>query len=72
MDTQWIFTFVGGYVATAVTVFLLYLPFLVLFIVLLFVAGVLRLMALPFLVLFRRLRGRGKPDSSSGGSGFPL
>ncbi|WP_284764450.1 hypothetical protein [Arthrobacter sp. efr-133-R2A-63] len=68
MDAQWIFGFVGGYVAAAVTVFLLYLPFLVLFVVLLLGAGILELMALPFLILFRRSRGRGKPDPSSGGS----
>lgn len=71
MDAQWIAGFAGGYVAAAVTVFLLYLPFLVLFGVLLLAAGLLELLALPFLVLFRRLRGRGKPGSSSGGSWLP-
>ncbi|BAS18548.1 hypothetical protein AHiyo8_pI68520 (plasmid) [Arthrobacter sp. Hiyo8] len=74
MDAQWIVGFAGGYVAAAVTVFLLYLPFLVLFGVLLLAAGLLELLALPFQVLFRRLRrlrGRGKPGSSSGGSWLP-
>lgn len=71
MDAQWIAGFAGGYVAAAVTVFLLYLPFLVLFGVLLLAAGLLELLALPFLVLFRRLRGRGKPGSSSGESWLP-
>ncbi len=69
MDTRWIFGFVGGYVATAVIVFLLYSPFVVLFVVLLLAAGVLELMALPLLVLFRRLRRTGKPDSSLLGPG---
>ncbi|WP_345452161.1 hypothetical protein [Arthrobacter gyeryongensis] len=69
MDAQWIVGFAGGYVAAAVTV--LYLPFLVLFGVLLLVAGLLEVLALPFLVLFRKLRGRGKPGSSSGGSWLP-
>lgn len=68
MDAQSILTFIGGYVATAVTVFLLYSPVLVLFVVLLIIAGILQLVALPFLVLIRRLRGRGKLDSPSDAS----
>ncbi|WAH98226.1 hypothetical protein [Arthrobacter sp. MMS18-M83] len=71
MDAQWMVGFVGGYVAAAATVFLLYLPFLVLLVVLLLAAGFLELVALPFLVLFRRLRGRGKPGSPPGGSWLP-
>ncbi len=65
MDTQSILAFIGGYVATAVTVFLLYSPVLVLFLVLLLIAGILQLMALPFILLFRTLRGGGKSDGDS-------
>lgn len=68
MDAQSVLTFIGGYIATALTVFLLYSPVLVLFVVLLVVAGILQLVALPFLVLIRRLRGRGKLDSPSDAS----
>ncbi|MBT2533297.1 hypothetical protein J7E83_14450 [Arthrobacter sp. ISL-48] len=68
MDTQSIFTFVGGYVATAVTVFLLYSPVLFLFVLLLLVGGVLQLMAWPFIVLIRRLRRPGKFDGESDSS----
>jgi hypothetical protein len=71
MDAQSIFGFVAGYVAAGVAVFLLYLPFLVLFVVLLLAAGVLELIALPFLALFRGLHGRGKSDDSTGGSWLP-
>ncbi|UKA64454.1 hypothetical protein [Arthrobacter sp. FW306-04-A] len=71
MDAQWIFGIVVGYVAAGVAVFLLYLPFLVLFVVLLLAAGILELMALPFLVLFRGFHGRGKPGSSTSGSRLP-
>lgn len=68
MDAEWIPSFVGGYVAAAVSVFLLYLPFFVLFFVLLLIGGILRLLGLAFLVLFWRRRGRGKIDSLSDGS----
>lgn len=70
MDAQWILTFVGGYVATAVLVFLLYSPFLVLYVVLLLLVGFLQLIALSFLVLFRRLRwGEGsRPHRVRSGS----
>ncbi|MEW1823823.1 hypothetical protein AB0323_23970 [Arthrobacter sp. NPDC080031] len=71
MDAQSIFGFVAGYVAAGVAVFLLYLPLLVLFVVLLLAAGILELIALPFLALFRGLRGRGKSDVSTGGSLLP-
>jgi apolipoprotein N-acyltransferase len=68
MDAEWILSFVSGYVAAAVTVFLLYSPFFILFLVLLLIAGILRLLGLALLVLFRRHRGRGKIDSLSDGS----
>lgn len=68
MDAQSVLAFIGGYVAAAVMVFLLYLPVLALFVVLLVVAGILQLIALPFILLIRRLRGRESLDSPSDGS----
>ncbi|MDQ0679767.1 hypothetical protein QFZ30_003149 [Arthrobacter pascens] len=68
MGTETILAFLGGYIATAVGVFLLYSPVLVLFAVLLLTAGILQLISLPFIVMIRRLRGRGKSDSPSDGT----
>ena len=68
MGTETILAFLGGYIATAVAVFLLYSPVLVLFAVLLLTAGILQLIALPFIVMIRRLRRRGKSDSPSDGT----
>jgi hypothetical protein len=69
MDTQSVLTFIAGYFATAVTVFMLYSPGLILFVVLLLVAGLLQLVAWPFVVLIRRLRRRlGKFDDESDSS----
>lgn len=66
MGTDSILAFIGGYVATAFTAFLLYSPVLVLFVLLLLMAGVLQLIALPFILLFRRLRGKGSDRRSDG------
>ena len=68
MGTETILAFLGGYIATAIAVFLLYSPVLVLFAVLLLTAGILQLIALPFIVMIRRLRRRGKSDSPSDGT----
>lgn len=66
VDTQSILTFIGGYVATGISVFLLYSPFVVLFLLLLLVGGVLQLIAWPFAVLIRKLRrGRGNAEYDS-------
>lgn len=65
MDAQSILTFIGGYVATAAAVFFLYWPFVVLFLVLLLIVGILELLALPFIVLFRRRRRPGRSDRPS-------
>jgi hypothetical protein len=68
MDAQSILTFIGGCVATATTMFVLYLPFVVLFLVLLLIVGLLELLVLPLIVLFRRRR----PGSSDGPAGIRL
>lgn len=65
MDAQSILTFIGGYVATAASMFLLYLPFVVLFLVLLLIVGILELLVRPFIVLFRRRRP-GRSDGPAG------
>jgi hypothetical protein len=58
MDAASILEFVAAYIATGVTAFLLYLPGLVLFAVLLLIVGILQLVALPFLILIRGPRRR--------------
>lgn len=68
MGTETILAFLGGYIATAIAVILLYSPVLVLFAVLLLTAGILRLIALICIVMIRRLRRRGKPNSPSDGT----
>jgi hypothetical protein len=68
MGAESILALIGGYLATAFTVFLLYSPVLILVVVLLLIAGILQLIALPFIVLIRRLRGRGKSESPSDGT----
>lgn len=68
MGTESILALLGGYIATAITVFLLYSPVLILFVVLLLTAGIVQLIALPFIFLIRRLRGRGKSGSPSDGT----
>lgn len=68
MGTEWIVVLIGGYVTAAVTVFLLFLPVLVLFSVLLLAAGILQVVALPFVHLFRRLRGRERSDHQPDGT----
>lgn len=67
MDAGTILGLSVGYLAALGGVFLLYLPDLVLAVALLIAAGVLRLLSLPFALLFRKLRRAGPrqdPDSS--------
>ncbi|ADX73228.1 hypothetical protein D7Z96_10020 [Pseudarthrobacter phenanthrenivorans] len=61
MDTGTVLALVGGYIAAAIGVFLLYSPVLVLVVGLLISAGLLQLLAWPFLVLVRKLRRRPEP-----------
>ena len=56
MDPGTVLALIGGYIATAIGVFLLYSPVIVLMIGLLLTAGLLQLMAWPFIVLVRKLR----------------
>ena len=50
-----------GYIAAAIGVFLLYSPVLFLVVGLLLAAGLLQLIAWPFLVLIRKLRRKAEP-----------
>lgn len=50
-----------GYMAAAIGVFLLYSPVLFLVVGLLLAAGLLQLIAWPFLVLIRKLRRKAEP-----------
>ncbi|TLM73585.1 hypothetical protein [Pseudarthrobacter sp. NamB4] len=61
MDTGAVLALIGGYIAAAVGVFLLYSPVLVLVVALLIVAGLLQLAAWPFLFLIRKLRRKPEP-----------
>ncbi|MDQ0923191.1 hypothetical protein QF038_001699 [Pseudarthrobacter sp. W1I19] len=66
LDASAVLALLGGYIATAVGVFLLYSPVIVLIISLLLTAGLLQLLAWPFIVLIRKLRRKPKhPDDSS-------
>jgi phage-related minor tail protein len=67
MDAASILGFIAGYLTVAATVFLLYLPGLILFVVLLLVVGILQLVAWPFLILIRGLRGRRTLDTQNDG-----
>ncbi|TQJ39688.1 hypothetical protein FBY33_1710 [Arthrobacter sp. SLBN-112] len=62
MDTGTILGYTFGYFAAAAGIFLLYLPDIILFLVLLVVAGVLQLLLLPFSILIRKLRRRPPAD----------
>ncbi|MET4588509.1 hypothetical protein [Arthrobacter sp. 754] len=67
MDAGTISALIGGYFAAVVAVFLIYSPVLLLFVGLLITAGLVQLLAWPFLILFRRLR-RHHPEPPSDGS----
>lgn len=62
MDTGTILSCTAGYLAAMGGVFLLYLPVIVLLVALLIASGLLELLLLPFITLFRRLRRRPEPD----------
>ena len=66
LDPSTVLALIGGYIATAVGVFLLYSPVIVLIIGLLLTAGLLQLLAWPFIALVRKLRRKpeGPQDSS--------
>lgn len=66
LDASAVLALIGGYIATAVGVFLLYSPVLVLIIGLLLTAGLLQLLAWPFILLVRKLRR--KPESPNDSS----
>jgi membrane protein implicated in regulation of membrane protease activity len=61
MDSGAVLALIGGYIAAAIGVFLLYSPVLVLMLGLLIAAGLLQLLAWPFLILVRRLRHKPRP-----------
>jgi hypothetical protein len=68
LNAETIFGFSLGYLAALVGIFLIYLPYLVLFVLLLIAAGILQLLLLPFALLIRKLRRtepRPTQDSSS-------
>lgn len=52
---------IAGYVAAAFGVFLLYSPVLILVVWLLLAAGLLQLLAWPFIVMVRKLRRKPEP-----------
>ncbi|MEW1950817.1 hypothetical protein AB0280_16390 [Pseudarthrobacter sp902506025] len=62
MDTGTILGYAAGYIAAMGGVFLLYLPVIVLLVALLIAGGLLELLLLPFIALFKRLRRRPEPD----------
>lgn len=57
----------GGYLAAVIAVFLLYSPVLLLFVGLLITAGIVQLLAWPFIILARKLHRR-RPDPPSDAS----
>jgi hypothetical protein len=61
VDPGAVLALIAGYIAAGVGVFLLYSPVLVLVVGLLLTAGLLQLLAWPFLVLIRKLRHKPKP-----------
>jgi membrane protein implicated in regulation of membrane protease activity len=67
LDASAVLALIGGYIATAVGVFLLYSPVIVMIIGLLLAAGLLQLLAWPFIVLVRKLRRKPEqqPEDSS-------
>jgi hypothetical protein len=65
MDPGVVLALVGGYIAAAIGVFLLYSPVLFLVVGLLLTAGLLQLLALPFIVLIRKLRHKHEPPQDT-------
>lgn len=63
MDPGSLLALVGGYITAAIGVFLLYSPVLVLVVGLLLLAGLLQMLAWPFIILFRKLRRKPEPPS---------
>ncbi|WP_411373448.1 hypothetical protein ACLH0K_09825 [Arthrobacter sp. MPF02] len=61
MDTGALLALAGGYIAAGIGVFLLYSPVLVLIVGLLLAAGMLQLLAWPFIVLVRKIRRKPEP-----------
>ncbi|TLM86305.1 hypothetical protein FDW83_00655 [Pseudarthrobacter sp. NamE2] len=61
MDTGALLALAGGYIAACIGVFLLYSPVLVLIVGLLLAAGMLQLLAWPFIVLVRKIRRKPEP-----------
>jgi hypothetical protein len=61
VDPGAVLALMAGYIAAGVGVFLLYSPVLVLVVGLLLTAGLLQLLAWPFVVLIRNLRHKPKP-----------
>jgi membrane protein implicated in regulation of membrane protease activity len=66
VDPGTVLALAGGYIAAAVGIFLLYSPVLLLMVGLLLAAGLLQLLAWPFIVLIRKLRRKPeRPQDSS-------
>ena len=63
MDTGTILGYAAGYIAAMGGVFFLYLPVMILLVALLIAGGILELLLLPFIALFKRLRRRPEPDA---------
>lgn len=61
MDTGTLLALAGGYIAAGIGVFLLYSPVLVLIVGLLVAAGMLQLLAWPFVALVRKIRRKPEP-----------
>ncbi|MET1087348.1 MAG: hypothetical protein ABWY04_09555 [Arthrobacter sp.] len=65
LDASAVLALIGGYIAAAVGVFVLYSPVIVLIIGLLLAAGLLQLLAWPFIVLIRKLRHKHEPPQDT-------
>jgi hypothetical protein len=66
LNAETIFGFSLGYLAVLVGIFLIYLPYLILFVLLLIASGILYLLLLPFALLVRKLqRSRPRPTEDS-------
>jgi hypothetical protein len=65
LDASAVLALIGGYIAAAVGVFVLYAPVIVLIIGLLLAAGLLQLLAWPFIVLVRKLRRKPEPPQDN-------
>ena len=61
MDPGTVLALIGGYLAVATAVFLLYSPLLIPMLGLLLAAGILQLRAWPFIFLIRKLRRKPQP-----------